>query len=196
MGRRSLVIAVLGVLVGTVTARADMTPVSGLDIVSWQSVRVCDQTDLRQTNYSSPFTGLSVTDVNWRPFEFPPETIADPGQIFDAQHSQSLTSGPSSLSLCLSALIGLGLCSSAHYVKRLHFGSIPQWYHDGGPSQIGHSFAANPDSICPAPARCFVQPVHTAENIMPQYRSGTIMSLWRESQFTPSGIAARGPPLS
>ena len=175
MDGRSLIIVVIGALVTTATARADMTPVSRLDAVSRQSVRVCGQADLRQRSSSSPFADLSITGMDWRPVEFPPETSADPGQIFETQHLQNFTSGPSSLSLCLSALIGLGLCSSAHYVKRLH---IPQWYHDGGPFQIGHSFAVNPDSVCLAPACCFVQPVHAAEDIMPQYRAGTIVSLW------------------
>ena len=196
MDRRSLIIAVLGVLVVTVAVRADMTPMSGLDAVSWQSARVCDQTDLRQTNSSSPFAGLSVTDVNWRPFEFPPETSADPGQIFDAQHPHSLTSGPSSLNLCLSALIGLGLCSSAGYVKKLHFGIIPQWYHNGGPFQIGHSLAVSPESLYPALVDCFIQPDHAVERLIPQYRPGAIVSLWRKSQFTPDVIASRGPPPS
>ncbi len=178
-----------------VAAHADMTPVSGLDEVFPRSMPVCGRTDLRQTGLSSPFASFSGTDLNWLPFEFPPETNTDPSQIFETPHRQSLTSGPSSLSLCLSALIGLGLCSSAHYVKRLHFGLIPQWYHNGGPFQIGHSFAVNPDSVCPMPACCFVQPAHTAENITPQYRFGTIVSLWRESQFTQDVIAARGPPM-
>jgi hypothetical protein len=261
MARRSLIIAVVGALVVTATVRADMTPVSRLDVGSRQSAHISGQADLRQINLSgmvqsrvaassaarslersrtgwgsqssegratipkssgfeaatsygtpmqcspksglfeprhlsSPFADLSVTDVNWWPFEFPPETSADAGQIFDPQHPQSFTSGPSSLNLCLSALIGLGLCSSAHYVKRLHFGSIPQWYHHGGPFQIGHSLAVNPAFVCPVPACCFVQPAHTAENIIPQHRSGTIVSLWRESQFTPDVIAARGPPMT
>lgn len=197
MDGRKLITVVIGGWVLVAVAHADMMPlVSPLDTVSRQLAHVDDTTEPRQRSSSSPFASLGVIDVNWRPIEFPPETSAGPGQIFDAQRPQSLTSGPSSLSLCLSAFIGLGLCSSAGYVKKLHFGIIPHWYHDGGPSQIGHSFAVNPDSVCPAPAYCFVQPAHTAENITPQYRRGTITSLWRKSQFTPETIAPRGPPMT
>jgi hypothetical protein len=96
--------------------------------------------------------------------------------------------------LCLSAIIGLGLCTSAHCVKRLSFGFIPEWYHNGGPFQIGHSFAVNPDSVNPVPAYCFVQPVPGAEDFIPQYHLGTIVSLWRKSQFTADVLAGRGPP--
>ena len=41
-----------------------------------------------------------------------------------------------SLSLCLSALLGLGLCSFAHCVKKSSFGFILEWYRNGGPFQI------------------------------------------------------------
>jgi len=196
MDRRRLIVGVIGALVVTAAVRADMTPVSRLDAVSRQSAHVCGQADLGQTSSSSPFACLSVTDLNWRPVEFLPETSGDLSEISEIQYPQSLTSGPSSLNLCLSAFIGLGLYSSADRVKKLSFGSIPEWYHNGGPFQIGHSLAVNPDSVCPVPACCFVQPVHTAEDIVPQHRCGTVVFLWRKSQFTPDVIAPRGPPLS
>ena len=197
---RRFIAAVIGACCATVAVHADMTPVSQLDhldAVCGQSVSVCAAADLRQINSSSsPFAGLSVVGLNSWPVEFLPGASAGPSQISEIQHPHSLTSGQSSLSLCLSALIGLGLCSSAHCVRKLHFGSIPEWYHHGGPAQIGHSFVVNPDSVCPVPACCFAQPVHTAEDITPQYRSGTVVSLWRKSQFTPETIAARGPPMT
>jgi hypothetical protein len=108
---------------------------------------------------------------------------------------QIISDRQSSLSLCISAIIGLGLCSSAHCVRKLSFGFIPEWYHNGGPFQIGHSFAVCPDSVCPAPVCCLVQPAVTAEDFLPQYHLGTVVSLWRKSQFTPDVIASRGPPI-
>ena len=196
MDRERLIAVAIGVWCTTVAVHADMTPVSQLDAERRQSAHVCGQADFRQTNSSSPFACFSVTDLDSWPVEFLSETSDDLTQICEIQHPQSLTSGPSSLNLCLSALIGLGLCSSAHYVKRLSFGFIPQWYHNGGPFQIGHSLAVNPDSVCPVAVCCLDQPARATENIMPQYRSGTIVSLWRKSQFTPDIIACRGPPLS
>ncbi len=195
MDRGRLITAVIGAWGITVAVHADMTPVSRPGTISRQSAHFCGLAELRQTNSSSPFACLSVADLNWRPVEFLPETSVDPSQIFEIQDPQSFTSGPSSLNLCLSALVGPGLCSSAHYVKRLSFGSIPDWYHNGGPFQIRHSLAAVPNSLCRVPVCCFVQPVCTAEDVMTQYRSGTVVSLWRESQFTPDVIAARGPPI-
>ncbi len=192
-GRR-IITAVIGVFVATVSVYADMTPVSRLNAGHRQSEHVYGRTDLQYTNLSSPSNFPSVADLDLWSVEFLPEANADASQTSEIQHPLSLTNGPGSLNLCLSALIGLGLCSSAHWVKRLSFGFVPEWYHNGGPFQIGHSFAVSPESLCPAPACCFVQPTCTAERLMPRYRLRAVVSLWRKSQFTPDVIASRGPP--
>jgi hypothetical protein len=87
------------------------------------------------------------------------------------------------------------LCSSAHWVKRLSFGFVPEWYHNGGPFQIGHSYAVTPESLCPVQVCCFIQPFCTEDNHLPQYFLKTVTSLWRKSQFTPCVLASRGPPV-
>ena len=194
INRRKLLITVgLGLLV-TTGVYADMTPVSRMDAKRVQSSNACRLAELQYTNLSSPYNPPSVTELDLWSVEFFPEANADVSQTAEIQHLQILTNGPDSLNLCLSALIGLGLCSSAHWVKKLSFGFVPEWYHDGGPFQIGHSFAVTPESLCPVPACCFVQPVCTVEDSLPQYRLRTIVSLWRKSQFTPTILDPRGPP--
>ncbi len=185
---RKFITVVIGGLVVTAAAYADMTPVSLLNAGRRQSPLVCSRADLQYMNFPS------VADLDSWSVEFLPEANADVRQTSEIQHPLILTSGPDSFNLCLSALIGLGLCSSAHWVKRLSFGFIPEWYHNGGPFQIGHSYAVTPESLCPAPAFCFVQPVCTVEDSLPQYRLRTVVSLWRKSQFTPVVLASRGPP--
>ena len=187
--------ALVGGLVVSVSVRADMVPIDvGAEVR--QAARVCSEVPVQSADFVGLFDYQSVTDFKPQPIQLPAEAGCDLGQPSQTRPPQILTDGQSSLSLCLSALIGLGLCSSAHCLKKLHFGHIPEWYHNGGPSQIGHSLAVNPDSICPVPAYCFVQPTHAAEDLIPQYRSGTIVSLWRESQYTPDVIASRGPPIT
>jgi len=194
INRRKLLITVgLGLLV-TTGVYADMTPVSQSDAKRVQSSNACRLAELQYTNLSSPYNPPSVTELDFWSVEFLPEANADVSQTSEIQHPLSLTNGPGSLNLCLSALIGLGLCSSAHWVKRLSFGFVPEWYHNGGPFQIGHSYAVTPESLCPVPVCCFVQPVCTVEDSLPQYRSGTVTSLWRKSQFTPTVLVPRGPP--
>ena len=192
--RRKILSVLVGVLALTAAVNAGMVPVSRPDAERLQPPRVCGRTDLQHTNLSSPFNYSGLADLDLWPVEFLPEAVANVAQTGHSQNAHSLTNGPSSLNLCLSALIGLGLCSSAHYVKRLSFGPIPEWFHDGGPFQIGHSLAVSPESLCPVPACCFVQPVWVVEDSPPQYRVRTVASLWRKSQFTPAVIASRGPP--
>ena len=196
INRRKLLITVgLGLLV-TTGVYADMTPVSQSDAKRVQSSNACRPAELQYTNLSSSSNLSSVGHLDSWSVEFLPEANADISQTSEIQHPLSLTNGPGSLNLCLSALIGLGLCSSAHWVKRLSFSFVPEWYHNGGPFQIGHSFAVSPESLCSIPVYCFVQPVCMVEDSLPQYHSGTVVSLWRKSQFTPVVIGPRGPPLS
>jgi hypothetical protein len=118
----------------------------------------------------------------------------DAGQTCETQPVPPLTEGQGSLSLCLYGLISFGVFRSASSIRKLSFGQIPDWYHTGGPSQIGHSFAISPDCLCSAPVCCFIQPECGAEDCQPQYDRGTIASLLRKSQFTPTALASRGPP--
>ncbi len=191
---RKLITVVIGGLVVTAAAYADMVPVSRLDVGRWQLPHVRGQTDLQYTNLSSPSNFPSVGHLDSWSVEFLPVANADVSQTSEIQHPLSLTNGPGSLNLCLSALIGLGLCSSAHWVKRLSFSFLPEWYHNGGPFQIGHSYAVTPESLCPAPVCCFLQPVCMVEGHIPQYRLRTIVSFWRKSQYPPCVLASRGPP--
>ncbi len=194
INRRKLLITVgLGLLV-TTGVYADMTPVSQSDAKRVQSSNACRLAELQYTNLSSPYNPPSVTELDLWSVEFLPEANADVSQTSEIQHPLSLTNGQGSFNLCLSALIGLGLCSSTHWVKRLSFGFVPEWYHNGGPFQIGHSFAITPESLCPVPVYCFIQLVCMVEDSLPQYRLRTVVSLWRKSQFTPSVLVPRGPP--
>ena len=68
---------------------------------------------------------------------------------------RELPPAPSSISLVLSALASLGAYHGARSLKRLHFDFTPEWYHSGGPAQIGHAtplqleFVRATLAICP-----------------------------------------------
>ncbi len=191
--RRKILATVIGVLVVTSAVYADMIPVSRLDAERQQPAHICGRADAQYANLSSPSNYLSVADLDLWSVEFLPKVNPDIGQTTGMQNPQILTDGTGSFSLCLSALIGLGMFSSAHLVKKLSFSFVPEWYHNGGPFQIGHSHAM-PESLCLTPVYCFIQPVFTVEDSLPQYRLGTVTSLWRKSQFTPTVLVPRGPP--
>jgi len=191
-----IIISVVGVLIVTASVHADMMPMSSPDTGCGQSPYfLSGQTDLRYSDFSNPLNYPSFADLDFWPASFLPEPTADTGQNSDLQNLRSLTEGQGSFALCLYALIGLGLCRSAPWIKKLSFEFIPEWYHDGGPFQIGHSRAVTPDTLYSIPACCFFQPAGMGQSLVSQYRLRTIVSLWRKSQFTSSVIASRGPPV-
>ena len=101
-----------------------------------------------------------------------------------------------SFDLCLYTLLGLGVFRSGQWIRKPSLGFIPAWYHDGAPFRIGHSLAVSPDCVCSLTVCCIAQPPYAAEDRIPKYRSRTVLSLWRRSQFTPDVLAARGPPVT
>lgn len=183
-----------GILALSMVARADMTNTHPAGIECRQVAFVADAKVEAQFAAGNPGGRPSVLVVGPWNEPFVPEAGGDSRRISEIQRPQILTDGQSSLNLCLSALISLGLCSGAHCLKKLHPGFTFESYHNGGPFQIGHSLAVDPDSICPAPVCAFIQPVRAAEVRAAQYRLGTILSHWRKSQFTASALARRGPP--
>lgn len=193
-GKRQF-IALFVILVCTVSVNADMMPMPTPNAERGQMPYIpCGQTDLQHPDLSGPFNCPSAADLDFWPVGLSTEPTADTGQSPEIQNLRSFADGPGSFALCLYALIGLGLCRSAPWIKKLSFEFIPEWYHDGGPFQIGHSYAVTPETLYPTPAYCFVQPACTVESLIPQYSLRTIVSLWRKSQFTPDVIESRGPP--
>ncbi len=171
-------------------------PVSPLDAGDVrQSPQANTLTDLRPASPSTPFaTFPDVADLDSFPVGFLPPPDPEAGYTSETKPAQILTDRQNSLTLSLYALLGLGLCRSAPFVKKLHFSCIPEWYHSGGPSQIGHSFAIPPDCLPSAPVIRFLQPNCAGKDVTPQYFSGAIAALVRKSPFTPTTLASRGPP--
>ena len=195
-GRRIILAVICGLIVTSVV-HADMVSVAQQNAERKQSLSIQHSDQIQISDLSSSFLFSHVADLDSWPAGLLSQTNTNVEQSSDIQQLQSFTNGPGSLNLCLSALIGLGLCSSAHFVKKLSFSFVPEWYHNGGPFQIGHSYAISPESLCPISVSCFIQPTCTmAEDSFTLYRLGTIVSLWRKSQFTPDVIASRGPPLT
>jgi len=55
--------------------------------------------------------------------------------------SQELPAPPGSASLFLAAVGSLGAWQLTRSVRRLHSAAVPDWFHTGGPRQIGYRFA-------------------------------------------------------
>jgi len=135
-----------------------------------------------------------VIGLDFGKFDFIPESSIEVERTSNIRHLQISASDSGSCYLCLYTLIGLGLYSSVNRVKKISFGFIPEWYHDGGPYQIGHSYAVMPDSLRSVPISCFVQPEYIGEDVLTRYSKGIGISLLRSSQFVSDMLSSRGPP--
>ncbi len=193
---KSITTAMVALAVASVV-HADMMPISPPEGGARWTQCACVQTALGQPSDSQGSTTFRST-IGWDllPVGFSPDVNRLAGDVAPEKPAQILMDRQDSLTLCLYALLGLGLCRSAPLIKKFHLGCIPDWYHSGGPSQIGHSFVLSPDCHITALAFCFIQPEPTAatQDLLPQRRRGIVVSLWRQSQFTLSVLASRGPP--
>jgi hypothetical protein len=192
--KRTVATVIVALVVAPVV-RADMMPVASLDGGSRQSLSICDGRVPRGVSDSHQRVAFfGPVDLDLLQGGFVPLPNPEVGQPNETMPALVLTDRQNSLTLCLYALLGLGLCRSAPLVKKLHFGCITDWYHSGGPSQIGHSFAISSDCLPAAPIFCFLQPDYRPEEVAPQYSRGTIAALLREAQFQLTALASRGPP--
>ncbi len=188
-------ISFLVVLLLSEGVQADLLFVPSSDLRN--PTQLHDFGDLEAQNTETTRRAPSLTPLEIEPIHLLPDPRYDLDLSFHVPPIQlGADSGQSSLSLCLSALVSLGLYTSIHSLKKLSFGITPEWYHHDGPVQIGHSIAVYPDSVCPNPVCCFVQPVQTVTDIAHQDHFGAVVSLWRPLQYTPDLLAARGPPVA
>ena len=193
--QRKQILGLIVTLLFSGAARADMMPVSEQDGERKPPRHVCNRMEFHHANVSALHNSSIAIDLDFGPVQFLPQAgMDDAGQTSQTPYALELTGRPDSSSLCLYALMGLGLCSAPHWIRRLSLGFIPQWYHEGGPFQIGHSHAATPESLCSLHVCFLIPPDDRAEHLIPQYRLRSILSLWRKSQFTPTVSAPRGPP--
>ncbi len=54
------------------------------------------------------------------------------------EHVMQVPNAPNSLQLVLSALVSAGAWQLTRAAKGVHF-AVPDWYHTGGPCQVGHA---------------------------------------------------------
>lgn len=190
--RRVAITALFTVLVVTTISRADLLPLRDPDATS---SLLTQEGGLgpQHSDLLGLFAYPRAEGGGNLPGEFLSKQLVSDEESPNTQVVQILVDRQNSATLCLYALLGLGLFKSAPWVKQISLGVVPGWYHDGGPFQVGHSHAIGPD-LCSAAMVCFVQPDCVTQDFLPQYFRATVASLLRKSLFTPNVIAPRGPP--
>ena len=99
---------------------------------------------------------------------------------------------PGSAALFMWAVGGLGVWHLGRSARKIHFGDLPEWYHAGGPVQVGHAtpldleFSTNALPVCAFAVPAGPQPI--------------LLRSWREaplrvdSQQFLRAVEPRGPP--
>lgn len=123
-------------------------------------------------------------------------TLADPGlpawagEVPEETLVKELPPAPDSLTLFLTAFGTLGAWRLTRLARRMPFGQLPAWYHEGAPARIGHSFASDLqfDSLAP----CCVEQAAVEHSVC---------RFWQHEfdprcvpQWSPLTSAPRGPP--
>jgi hypothetical protein len=191
-----IVAAVLTVSAVAAGAHADMMPALCVGTTVQSSSQIGDQTYPQSTHFPALLIDPGMVDLNVPSAACLPIASADGAQKSEIRLSaQTLEDRHGSFDLCLYALVSLALFRSGHYVKKSCLLFVPEWYHNGGPDQIGHSYVVGPDLLRSAAVICFVQPGYFTDDSPPICHPATIVSRWRKSQFTPAAVASRPPPL-
>ena len=198
MRQNRLIVAFLVSMSIAACVRADMSPLGGWnDGPSWPSQ---DDGHLiaPPVEASVPATAFRFDDLGWSGIDLPFGKFGGI-VVLDAEPEPQvvhvLSDDQDSLSLCLYAFLSLGLYRSGHWIKRFSWGAIPHWYHDGGPFQIGHSHAISHDCLGFVSTHGWFLPTGGLRMPMVKYRGQALIAVWRKSQFVPTILASRAPPL-
>ena len=94
-------------------------------------------------------TACSLDQINWLLADslrslpgvaVPTDVLPAAGQQVSGSEIRQVPPPPSSAALALCALATLGAYQGGRSLRRVHFVSgIPEWYHHGGPVQVGHA---------------------------------------------------------
>lgn len=103
-----------------------------------------------------------------------------------------LPDAPSSTALFLSAMVSFGAWHLVRSGRDVHFGAMPEWYHTGGPFQVGHVTAFDLD-FSSLPLCLFDRPIQQRRVTFRCQRD--LPSRWGpQSRVLPAD--PRGPPVA
>jgi hypothetical protein len=181
--RLSAVIAVVAIILGAVSAaKADIGAFS-------VSERPVSEAPLEQTS-SQPQADIGSLDLGLA--GVPGLGAAAAVQANPEDSADPLPAEPASLSLVLAGLGSLGAWQLGRAARTLHFGQVPEWFHTGGPVQIGHTHVANPDCT-PILEICVFDQPSGAHAVLHRMRCEPPLIL--QPQCILTSEAPRGPPF-
>ena len=127
----------------------------------------------------------------------PAEVPSDFGSASGTGQPAALPPAPESALLAMSGLLSLGAIQLGRNVRKLGLGTLPvEWYHDGGPAQVGHStpfdleagFSALPVCFFAEPPEAGTAVLHRVRGLRPA-RGAVQCHLTTESPRGPPNLA-------
>ena len=109
-----------------------------------------------------------------------------------AQDVKQLPPAPDSASLFLSALGTLGALQVGRAMRKGQWGLLPDWYHGGGPGQVGHAFATDLNPVVALPPCDLDRPAGERPSFYSIQHDW--LPRWQPQRSLPTA-APRGPPL-
>lgn len=172
-----------------------------LTCVALLATSVCAYADLtpgiEQAAALRPFVGSSDTGIvqDWIDGGFTGISEVSGPSHFEADAPTNvieLPASPGSMGLFLSGALSIGAWHLVRSARNLHFADLPEWYHSGGPDQIGHAVPFDLD-LTLQPLCEVLQPVCDDRPLS--------FSRWLEELRPPdvqffSIVNSRGPPCS
>ena len=111
-------------------------------------------------------------------------------QIPTAKVARELPAGPGGATLFLMGVGCIGAVKLGRSARGLHLQFLPEWYHTGGPIQVGGVTAINPSLT--APATVSISDLPAGQSIQLLLRRA--VSLRLRSQCNPALATPRAPP--
>ena len=127
-----------------------------------------------------------------------PASANDGTHEFRAEpQARDLDAPPGSVQIALSSLLTFGAWRLMRQARQVRFAPLSDWYHVGGPDQIGRAVRLELDFSRSALPLCWYQPhpVETGDQEVPVYpRQHDTYVRWQQLSFLPT-TAPRSPPL-
>ena len=190
MGKWSGILGVVVLLFSAAFVRADMAGPPNPDArAPDSSIAVQVETDKQLPDRAATSESVSLGSLDMTL----PGDLSDDSADSKQQRSdvRVLPGGPGSVALFLSALSGLGVWQLGRSARKFNLASVPHWYHAGGPIQVGHVTAINPDLTAPATISLCDLP---AEQSMRLFLRRAVPLRFRSQCSTPALATPRAPP--
>lgn len=160
---RVIVIAAVAVVALAADAGADLRPVAAPgSTLAVQSPLAPNPEGWPAGQGASPWhsmPGPTNVDLYW-PAAEPGSPLAPALGAAPAGEVRELPPLPGSARMFLSAMLSLGAFHAFRSARHWHWAALPDWYHTGGPLQIGHTVAFDLDFHSLPP--CLFEPLDTA----------------------------------